>query len=332
MRRVASPEVLGRSVGDDELEGERDPSEFEAGAHTKLLEDRPKMRVHRVSGNEQSLCYLLVRESLYDQLRHTLFGPCQARPSRPRADRRVNQPNLEVGRGSEFQHDPDRISAVEHFLATNEHVSTAAQGDLLKSQPAFRHYPLRTVSKELLVCVVHEPACGRVREHRSRAHEDDGSPDAALLAEELLQHQLLSYVRFVDETLLDHAGHTKSRQQHERMRIWSRTGQVDDAEYPAAFGIQNGRAGACETGEDIREVLGPFDEERLAFSDCRADAVRTDRLFGEDEAGGEFEAVERRGQGPVCLTAIEHLGMVVSDNHGHLHRAQVVYELVYHRS
>ena len=142
---------LRRSVGDDELQGERDPSEFQAGLHTKLPEDRSKVRVHRVSGNKQSLCYLLVRESVYGQLRHTLLGPRQARSLRPRADRRVNQPNLEVCRCSEFQHDPDRISAVEHFLATNEQASTGAQGDLLKSQSAFRHYPLCIVSKELLV-------------------------------------------------------------------------------------------------------------------------------------------------------------------------------------
>jgi hypothetical protein len=52
VRRVTSPEVLGRSVGDDELEGEHDASEFEAGTHTELLEDRSKVRVHRVSGNK----------------------------------------------------------------------------------------------------------------------------------------------------------------------------------------------------------------------------------------------------------------------------------------
>jgi hypothetical protein len=33
---VVSPEVLGLSVGDDELQGERDPSEFEAGAHARI--------------------------------------------------------------------------------------------------------------------------------------------------------------------------------------------------------------------------------------------------------------------------------------------------------
>ena len=37
MRRVASPEVLGRSVEDDELQGEHDPSEFEAGATPSFL-------------------------------------------------------------------------------------------------------------------------------------------------------------------------------------------------------------------------------------------------------------------------------------------------------
>ena len=118
MPRVVSPEVLRRSVGDDELQGERDPREFEAGAHTKLLEDRSKVRVHRVSGNKQSLCYLLVCEPVYDQLRHTLLGPRQVRTARPRADRRVNQLNLEVCRCSEFQYDPDRIG--RRALSRNE--------------------------------------------------------------------------------------------------------------------------------------------------------------------------------------------------------------------
>ena len=112
------------------------------------------------------------------------------------------------------------------------------------------------------------------------------------------------------------------------MRVRSRTRQVYDAEYATAFGIKNRRARAGKTGEDIRVVLATFDEERLAFSDCGADTVRTDRLFGEDVAGGKLEALERRGQSPICFTPIEHLGVVVRDNNAHLDRTEVVYEFV----
>lgn len=75
-------------------------------------------------------------------------------------------------------------------------------------------------------------------------------------------------------------------------------------------------------------MLVTFDEERLAFSDCRADTVRTDRLLGEAVAGGKLEALERRGQGPISFTAIEHLGVAVRDNNAHLDRTEVVYEFV----
>ena len=119
-----------------------------------------------------------------------------------------------------------------------------------------------------------------------------------MFPEKLLQYQLLLQARFVDKTLLDHSRQTKSRRQHERMRVRSRTRQVYDAEYATAFGTKNRRARAGKTGEDIREVLATFDEERLAFSDCRADTVRTDRLFGENVAGGKLEPLEEARSRP----------------------------------
>ena len=86
-----------------------------------------------------------------------------------------------------------------------------------------------------------------------------------------------------------------------------------------------------EIGEDVREVLSTFDKEGFAFGDCRAHAVGTNGLFGEDEARREFEVVQRRGQ-PVCLTAFQHLGVAVGNDHRHLHATEVIYELVQNRS
>jgi hypothetical protein len=153
-----------------------------------------------------------------------------------------------------------------------------------------------------------------------------------LLPQKLLQHQLFLQARFVDEALFDHSGQTSDGRQHKRMRFRSGTGQVYDAEYPTALGFENRRARAREPGEDVGEMLGTFDKERLASSDRRADPVRTDRLLGEDVARYEFDAFEWRGQGGIRLTTIEDLAMIVGDDNAHLHRAKVVYEFVNDRS
>ena len=51
-----------------------------------------------------------------------------------------------------------------------------------------------------------------------------------------------------------------------------------------------------------------------------------------DEARREFEVVQRRGQGPVCLAAFQHLGVAVGNDHRHLQATEVIYELVENRS
>src|SRR6478672_12016040 len=53
--------------------------ELDTRAHLHFSEDRPQVEVHRVAGNEHSVRYLPVRETLCDEIRNGALGVSETR-------------------------------------------------------------------------------------------------------------------------------------------------------------------------------------------------------------------------------------------------------------